>query len=514
MTQPSPTPEQQAILDAVRDDTRSVMVTAFAGCAKTTTLEMIAKAIPQGSPALALAFNVKIKTELAKRFPGHVSVVTLNGLGHRAWGKAIGKNLIVQPAKLNAVVTDTVKAHHANLSRDQWTNTRKLVQLAMHAGLVPSGRGTRPGLIPDTEESWQRLADDAWIEPWPALIPLARAALAESVARAYAGVISFDDQIYMSALFGGVFPRFPLVMVDEAQDLSPLNHIQVSRSAAGRLIVVGDPKQAIYAFRGADSSSMDSLRQLRPEWIDLPLTTTFRCPRVVVKRQQAHAPGFTAAPSNPEGQLFTWHKKPEGEESRAWTWADFQNIAAEGDVAVLCRNNAPLIALAFKLIRKRVGCTMLGRDIGKGLLDLSRKILPLDDIPAAECSKLITEWQEQQIGLVRANDHEEKIAGITDRAECLLAVLDSALVQDSGALREALASLFARENERVVLSTIHRAKGLEWPTVLHLDPWRIPSKWARRSGNDRQLNQELNLRYVCETRAQQVLLLANLADFS
>jgi hypothetical protein len=43
--------------------------------------------------------------------------------------------------------------------------------------------------------------------------------LTDSIRLAYEGQIDFDDQIYMPTLFGGTFPRFPLVMVDEAQDL-------------------------------------------------------------------------------------------------------------------------------------------------------------------------------------------------------------------------------------------------------------------------------------------------------
>ena len=122
--------------------------------------------------------------------------------------------------------------------------------------------------------------------------------------KSFEGLISFDDQIYMSAMFHGVFPRFSVTMVDEAQDLSPLNHIMIQKTAAGRIIAVGDAKQAIYAFRGADSNSMQNLRKLRKEWIDLPLATTFRCPTLIVNRQQDHAPGFTAFHTNPQGLVF------------------------------------------------------------------------------------------------------------------------------------------------------------------------------------------------------------------
>ena len=136
------------------------------------------------------------------------------------------------------------------------------------------------------------------------------------------------------------------------------------RSAAGKLIVVGDPRQAIYAFRGADSASMASIKALKKDWIELPLNTTFRCPQSVVARQWDHAPQYVAAPSNPQGCVRTLTNEP-------WRWSD---VPSDGPIAVLCRNNAPLISMAFKLIRAGIGVNMLGRDIGRGLSSLCKKI--------------------------------------------------------------------------------------------------------------------------------------------
>src|SRR5690606_11453384 len=114
-------------------------------------------------------------------------------------------------------------------------------------------------------------------------------ALTESIKLAFAGQIDFDDQIYMPTLFGGSFPRFPLVMVDEAQDLSPLNHAMLERLVTNRLIAVGDPWQSIYAFRGADRYSMERLQQ-RFSMRELPLSVSFRCPIEIVKRARFRAP--------------------------------------------------------------------------------------------------------------------------------------------------------------------------------------------------------------------------------
>ena len=182
------------------------------------------------------------------------------------------------------------------------------------------------------------------------------------------GCISYDDQIYLPVVFSGAFPRFNTVLVDEAQDLSPLNHQMLRKVAAGKLIVVGDPRQAIYAFRGADHNSMTNLKALKSEWIELPLNTTFRCPQRVVDRQHVHAPQYRAADSNPMGEILDLTLQP-------WTTETLKPYAS-GELAILCRNNAPLLSMAFKLLRQGIGVNMMGRDIGRGLSALCKKLSP------------------------------------------------------------------------------------------------------------------------------------------
>lgn len=515
-----PTPEQSAILGAVESTKTSLMVTAYAGCTKTTVLEMIAHHPCMASvSALALAFNVKIKKELETRFPKHIHVKTMNGLGHVAWGKAIGKKVVLEEKKLGNLVTRISKEQGINLLGDQWGDLRRLVSQAMMSGMVPS-KFPQKGLMTDRPENWEALCESIWVEPTELMIDLARTILIESIIMGFAGTISFDDQIYLSTMFGGIFPRYPLVLVDEAQDLSPLNHIQlrkVSPLPDDRLIVVGDPKQAIYAFRGADSESMAKIRALKSAWIDLPLATTFRCPKLIVTRQQDHAPGFTAWHMNEEGVFAKFTGRSSSEQEVSWGWKEVETYRRPGrTVSILCRNNAPLLSMAFKLIRQGTGVVMLGRDIGKGLIALSKKIIPLDDTPAEDCARLILQWREHETFLAMANNKEEKIDGINDRADCLEAVLEGSLCKNAGTLRSSLDSLFSAEVGKVTLSTGHRAKGLEWDTVVHLDPWRIPSKWAKEAnlaGDPRQLQQELNLKYVIETRTKHNLVLANLEDF-
>lgn len=518
--------EEQTTICAAANTGANLFVDSLAGTAKTTTLTMIAKGgLVLGG--LALAFNVRIKKELEDKFPSTWTVLTLNGLGHRAWGKAIGRRCEVDSKKLGRLVS----AYARGMTQDDWSSVRELVSKAMVAGLVPS-EYPHKGLVPDTMESWQDIAEEAWIPADPNVIEVAHAVLVASIRESFAGKISYDDQLYMSAMFNGVFPRFPHVLCDEAQDFSLLNVIQLQRAAAAQIIAVGDRRQAIYSFRGAATDAMERIKTLRTHWIELRLTTTFRCPQKVVLRQQSHAPGYNAYHKNPEGRVLIqsrhrlnsvteehWCRDPapaDGDVRPAWTWDDIRELKYN-DIAIISRNNAQLITMAFRLLKQRVGCRMLGRDIGKNLIALSRKLLPDDSIPDTECVSTISEWHDRQHDLAVANKQDEKIAGIRDRAESLLAVLEGTNAKDAGALRLELAALFARETGTVVLSTGHRAKGFEYDVVILLDPWRIPSRWAKKAlleGNRGPMEQEKNLHYVIETRTKHVLIHANLEDFT
>jgi hypothetical protein len=514
-----PTEEQQAVAQAAGGTSDSLMVTAYAGCSKTTTLQLMGERIK--APALALAFNKKIAKELEPRFGQNWTVKTINGLGHGAWSRTVDKKIELDDRKLGKLVTEAAKDRKMELTSEQWSDTRQLVSKVMQAGITPGDQGEP--LTEDTREAWKELAEDhLWLtgDEFDYLYDLAREVLERSISLARSGIISFDDQIYCPTVLGGKWARFPEVAVDEAQDMSPLNHrmLQLSLRDDGRLTAVGDPKQAIYAFRGADSQSMGKIRGLRQKWRDLPLTMTFRCPKVVVARQQGHAPGFRAYSGNQEGRFHKF-QAPEAETLEGgWNYQSLTKLLPTRDssIVVLCRNNGPLLALAFKLLRGGTGVFMLGRDIGKGLETLSKKILPEDRTPADICAGKIAEWQQHETTLAIANGKDERVAGIVDRAECLFAVLQGAEVKDAGDLRAMLKRLFAPESGTVTLSSIHRAKGLEWDLVVHLDPWRIPSKWAKQAaqaGDTGQLQQERNLLYVAETRSKHTLVEGNLEDW-
>src|SRR6185437_17100731 len=121
----SPTPEQQAIIDAGLNTKANLMIEALAGCAKTTSIEMLARALPQGSPILYLVFNKRNRDEAEKRLPPWVTVKTFNGLGHSAWSK--GRKITLDDRKDGKIISDLSRGLRRDLTTEDWGICRDMV---------------------------------------------------------------------------------------------------------------------------------------------------------------------------------------------------------------------------------------------------------------------------------------------------------------------------------------------------------------------------------------------------
>lgn len=479
----TPTPEQTAIIEATVDTADNLLINALAGAAKTTTLVMIAKALPV-IPVLSLAFNKRIALEMEKKLPGHVQCRTLNSIGHRVWAQACSKRIVLDTKKSYSIlkeIVDGLNRADKTEAYENFSETLKLIGTAKMAGYIPTDSVPHARRLIACEDFWQ--LQDEEIEDqsrW-----LVDKALATSIEQSYNGHIDFDDQIYMPTLFGGSFPRFPLVLVDEAQDLSPLNHAMLEKLVVGRLIAVGDPWQSIYAFRGAMSSSMSALKA-RFNMREMDLSISFRCPKAIVLRARTRAPHM---------QWPDWAEEGSVNAPTEWSAQDIPDGSA-----IICRNNAPLFRLAFQLIRVGRGVTVLGSDIGPALVKALKKLGP-EDMTYEQTTTAIDSWEKDRLAKAKGK------ASVADKAECFRVFLDI-----GGNLAGAIAyaeSIFKAAGPIQLLSG-HKSKGLEWDSVFHLDPHRIPSPYAKEG---EELEQELNIRYVIETRAKKSLTLINMEGY-
>lgn len=470
MTTLTPTPEQSAIIDFAQSSTANLIVEARAGAAKTTTLLMIASAITQ--PILFLAFNKKIADEATERLPAHATARTINGLGHRAWGQQLNKRLFLNKKKnfdlIRFHIADSFSADERQLLDENFSDLIRTVSFAKQCGYVPDAvaeqRRTARPLCTDDEFFDERC--EYILEPEERR--LVRLVMRDSIDQALAGKIDFDDQIYMPTIFPCSFERFPVVMIDEAQDLSLINHAMLRKIAKrSRLIAVGDPCQAIYGFRGAHQNSMDLLAE-QFSMHRMYLTTSFRCPIAVTSLAQQRAPDMTY----PE-----WAQAGSVIHLTQWTPSDIRDTST-----IICRNNAPLFRIALALIRAGRSPDLQGRDILRNIYNKMKKLGPAA-IRRAQLHTEIDQWYEREL-------RRQRDAGLSaDMRDAMRLFAD-----EGETLAEALASIeaLAMRDGRIKLTTAHKAKGLEWSDVFILDQHLC--NWERGQDN--------NIWYVAVTRSQ------------
>jgi DNA helicase II / ATP-dependent DNA helicase PcrA len=480
------TDEQSDIIDFVlANPRRHVIINALAGAAKTSTLKFLCKYLPI-EPTLSVAFNKRIADEMAKVLPGHVRCATMNSVGHRVWAAATGKRLILETKKnynlTKNYIDSQLKGRDKTSAWDIFGDITKTISRAKLSGYVPSGTGGGRSIL--TEEDFFASLEEA-PDQW--FIGIVNHCLREGIAQAYGGLIDFDDQIYMPTLFGGSFPSHRRVMVDETQDLSPLNHAMITKlvGPSTQLIAVGDPWQSIYAFRGADTKSMAGMRE-RFDMHEMTLSISFRCPRSVVRNAHDRVPHMRW----PE-----WAIEGTVEALPSWSASDIPDNSA-----IICRNNAPLLSTALALLKARRGVHLVGTDLGPQLVKTLKKLSPNPALPRAAVHEAIDAWEQEKMRKARDS------GTIADRAECLRVFANFG--ETLGAAITYCELLFSAKGHIQLLSG-HKAKGLEWDTVYHLDPHRIPSPWAKEG---EALEQELNVRYVIETRPKKALFLVRLED--
>jgi exodeoxyribonuclease V beta subunit len=127
-------------------------------------------------------------------------------------------------------------------------------------------------------------------------VDFAKAVLAElDTRKRRLGVLSYDDLLIRlaEALATDDSParmrmhhRWPIVMVDEFQDTDPVQWQVIDLAFSGRstVILIGDPKQAIYAFRGGDIVTY--LHAAESAGVQKTLPTNWRSDAALVERLQ------------------------------------------------------------------------------------------------------------------------------------------------------------------------------------------------------------------------------------
>jgi superfamily I DNA/RNA helicase len=466
------TNEQQAIFAAVRETKSNLLIEALAGAAKTTTLVELCKSLEGNT--LSLAFNKKIADEMSKKMPSNVTCSTLNSLGHKVWGQHLGKRLQLSAGKLHFLTLEVMAERSEEERKHLFEDMRELSMAlsgAKNHGHVPDSIAAKLGTACTPLMTNRELLDMLPEELSEVQQEVLFEVLTRSFHQALEGKIDFPDQLLLPTVMRCSFPIYSNVLVDEAQDLSELNHVMLSKVAKRRIIAVGDSLQAIYAFRGAHTEGMPLLRE-RFNMETLHLSTTFRCPEAVCEHVRHHATRIEA-----------WADNPNNPGTVRWLTAWDMNDVPDGS-AILCRNNAPLFRMALRMLKAGRRPNVWGRDIAASLVKVLEG-LGAPNMRQADAITALSRYKAEKEAKLRKDSAKDALA---ERCECLLV-----FIENSDTLFGAITlakDIFNYEG-KIDLATGHKAKGAEWPDVFILDPDLI--------GDD---GQELNLAYVLATRAQ------------
>ena len=491
-----PSQYQKAIFDYIQHEKGNLVVEAAAGSGKTYTLVKALSLIPQDKRVLMTAFNKDIVKELTKKvkeFP-NVEVRTLHGLGMilTTRGLRIG-GMKPEGYKYTQLIynhwQDLTKTNINKLSRNARKsfveNTKKLVDFGRF--YLATTRSEMIELM--TKYDIPCVADEVDV-----------ALKVMAIGGKNLDSIDYTDMIWMPHIYDLHLQEceYDFIMVDECQDLNVAERNLVLRclKEGGRLIAVGDSNQCIYGFSGSDPDSFRAIQSI-PNTVSMPLSISYRCPESVVKFAQNLVPSIEAKQGAEEGVILDCVSLDD---------------VHDGDM-VLCRNNAPLLQVYCKLLEQGKRAYIRGSDVGKNLQNI---------VIGTHKDYLHTNLKQDGVFIRLYEDLFNSRKAIMERYgisqedamkhETIQAKLDmiralevlGADLTTTEQLTKKIGDIFPKNDkgEGIMLSTVHKAKGLEADNVFIACASLMPSKSAL---DEWQVQQERNLMYVAYTRAKKVL---------
>lgn len=519
-------PYQQAIINWVKTGTGHATCNAVAGSGKSTTLRLAAIALFESGVRPS---NIKICVfgkanaqdliaKFGKAWEGSIS--TLHSAGwsllktHLQIKKPQG---LIKPNKYKAIAQDLGLLSKRG-SEGELRRNHVLTQERDFTTLLDLVRLTNQTPTPETVRDICLHFEIAEIRDFAATATSVAQVLRIGENEANQGErFDFCDQIWLPVKWG-LKPSQPykFVLIDECQDLNAAQ-LELALSLAshdGRILAVGDPRQAIMGFAGADNRSYYKIVE-RLKAVELPLSICYRCPSSVINLVKSNFPEIPieAGPTAPVGKI-------EAIAERDLWDTEFDGFAhvpkacnlTEGDM-VISRKTAPLVSLCIKLIARGIAATVKGKAIGEQIKNDLEEIAKIPGFKFSEFNDAVNLYRATKRERYHGLDNEEQlIEQLNDKLEALTTIYKSQPQATAIAhLADYIDSLFSDEHSPITLSTCHRAKGLEADRVFVVKPEDMPMVW--RNQQDWQFEQEQNLLYVAMTRTKSELFVVGYASW-
>lgn len=535
-----PNKYQSAILDWAKNGKGNALISARAGCGKTSTLIMLANLITEElrKPCLFLAFNEHIAQEIRVKLQNKVKnkeldVRTVNSLGYGFIWSYLGKSYAnndtdttfqfnLDDKKMYRIGERLIDEQIVELGigyideeelSDIYYEFKKLCDLARQTNIPYGNYESVVGLM-----DRYRLFDNVNTHgiDFAALVEKAinedisqfMNPVYSNIKKANIHTIDYADQIFMPNRQAMWCPKSvqkfcnSFVLVDESQDLSNGQQRLIQKLTTTwckpRYIFVGDERQSIYGFAGADTHSIEHLKE-KYTLTEFPLNICYRCPQSHIRLIQRLVPDIEPNPNAIEGEVHVINNN------------EIAQYAKEGDY-IIARKNKQLVEIMLDILKQGKSIYIKDTNLVSSTISNIRK-LQSKTISGleVELKKLQVEFQQQQ------KDPMQKVAGsaisndsadIYDTIFILLSNFKENSKSDSTKdfIKYLTAILNTDANKSsVILSSIHGVKGGEAETVFLVSANKFPYIDDRNSADQNQ--QERNLEYIALSRSKNKLYL-------
>ncbi len=460
-----PTDEQETIIRTELRAGECALINAYAGTGKTTTLELLANALPD-KRILYICFNRETAVQAKARFPRNTECRTIHSLAFAQTGAAY-RHKLGAPRPLDVMRCLNLNAPHVAVhvieTVEHYLHSVDLQIEARHLPAESDRCGVSPGqLVDEARQLWRLMQEQGNAVP-----------------------MSHDGYLKLWAMTAPKLVAYDMILLDEAQDTNPVTLDVVLRQRLlghASLVFVGDTHQSIYRWRHA-INAMEQLKQIAT--VCLPLTVSFRFSGDIAE----------------DASFFLNHWKD-----------DLVQLAGRGPSArptgeqvVIGRTNAGIIDAAIPLVESGSRIHFAGTNererwdpyVPYGL----QALLDLFWFRSGQKEKVQTSYLRAFSSYSQIVEHAEADREVSKQVS-LVERLGSSLPEMIEAVRRQACSA---TDASMSFSTAHRAKGHEWRKVEMLDDFSkigsIQPKDIGRLKADPGFREELNLIYVAMTRA-------------
>jgi hypothetical protein len=449
---------------------------------KTHTLKELCNRTKEGTSCLFMAFNKSIAEELKTKLPTTVECNTFHSMGLRTLMKNFRFRMQLEENKCFSLCMELFdfrkkeykeKMRYYFALQELWEKIRlslcEINERNVSALCIEYDLDYENSMINDLNkinERWRK--DCAKIQDNKSF------------------KMDFPDMLWIPYNFVDEinFPKYQVVMADEGQDLFTLQKEILQRyiKPRGRFVAVGDSKQLIYNFMGSDLDVFNSIKRMS-NTICLPLSVTYRCAKKIVEKANEVFPGTECVPTAIEGVIRS---------------GDI--FEAESGDFILCRNNYPLVATFIMLLEKGKKASIMGRDFGESLCRLLDGQERLDDLYLLLDDK-VSKLKGKGLSEIAITNNASYVT-LKEKVS-IIEILYKRFPGSFLALKQKIKNIFSDDKTGIILSTIHKSKGLEAKRVFFLNPELIPSKFAK---TPKALYAEDCLKFVAITRAKEELV--------